>query len=106
MLNGPGAVMAEKKQAERQAAVERTRLAQEQPDHPRGDRGDERLLDEICAAIFIDAIMVKVHDGQVVNRSFYARSGEPCRGRRHPRARAGTDLCSRGVADVFFVVCG
>jgi hypothetical protein len=31
-----------------------------------------RPLDEIYAAIFIDAIVVKVHDGQVGNRPFYA----------------------------------
>ena len=34
-----------------------------------------RPLDEIYAAIFIDAIVVKVRDGQVANRPFYAAIG-------------------------------
>jgi transposase-like protein len=34
-----------------------------------------RPLDEVYAAIFIDAIMVKVRDGQVANRSVYAAIG-------------------------------
>ena len=34
-----------------------------------------RPLDEIYAAIFIDAIVVKVRDGQVGNRPFYAAIG-------------------------------
>ncbi len=34
-----------------------------------------RPLDEVYAAIFIDAIMVKVRDGQVANRPFYAAIG-------------------------------
>jgi putative transposase len=32
----------------------------------------QRPLDEIYAAVFIDAIVVKVRDGQVANRPFYA----------------------------------
>jgi transposase-like protein len=44
-----------------------------------------RPLDEIYAAIFIDAIVVKVRDGQVANRPFYAAiGGEFGRGARHP----------------------
>jgi putative transposase len=35
----------------------------------------QRPLDEVYAAIFIDAIMVKVRDGQVSNRPFYAAIG-------------------------------
>ena len=31
-----------------------------------------RPLDEVYAAIFVDAVMVKVRDGQVANRPFYA----------------------------------
>ena len=34
-----------------------------------------RPLDETYAAIFIDAIVVKVRDGQVANRPFYAAIG-------------------------------
>ncbi len=34
-----------------------------------------RPLDEIYAAVFIDAIVVKVRDGQVANRPFYAVIG-------------------------------
>lgn len=34
-----------------------------------------RPLDETYAAIFIDAIVVKVRDGQVANRPFYAAVG-------------------------------
>jgi hypothetical protein len=34
-----------------------------------------RSLDEVYAAIFIDAIVVQVRDGQVANRPMYARSG-------------------------------
>ena len=34
-----------------------------------------RPLDEVYAAIFIDAIVVKVHDGQVANRPIYAAIG-------------------------------
>ena len=33
------------------------------------------LLDEVYAAVFIDAIMVKVRDGQVANRPVYAAIG-------------------------------
>jgi len=34
-----------------------------------------RALEEVYAAIFIDAIMVKVRDGQVANRPIYAAIG-------------------------------
>jgi Transposase, Mutator family len=34
-----------------------------------------RPLDEVYAAVFIDAIVVKVRDGQVANRPFYAAIG-------------------------------
>ena len=69
--------------------------------------------------MFIDAIMVKVRDGQVANRPIYAAIGVDCDGQKHPGAvgRAHgrgvakfwmsvlTDLRNRGVRDVFFVVC-
>jgi putative transposase len=78
-----------------------------------------RPLDEIYAAIFIDAIVVKVRDGQVANRPFYAAIGVSLAGERDILglwAGAGgegakfwmsglTDLRNRGVKDVFFVVC-
>jgi transposase-like protein len=76
-----------------------------------------RPLDEIYAAIFVDAIVVKVRDGQVANRPFYAAIGVTLAGERDilglwagtgGRARSSpmsvlTDLRNRGVKDVFFV---
>ena len=41
-------------------------------------------MDEIYAAIFIDAIVVKVRDGQVANRPFYAAIGVSLAGERGP----------------------
>lgn len=78
-----------------------------------------RPLDETYAAIFIDAIVVKVRDGQVANRPFYAAIGVTLAGERDILglwAGAGgegakfwmsvlTDLRNRGVKDAFFVVC-
>jgi putative transposase len=78
-----------------------------------------RPLDEIYAAVFIDAIVVKVRDGQVANRPFYAAIGVSLDGERDILGLwAGTgsegakfwmsvltDLKNRGVKDVFFVVC-
>jgi transposase-like protein len=78
-----------------------------------------RPLDETYAAIFIDAIVVKVRDGQVANRPFYAAIGVTLAGERDILglwAGAGgegakfwmsvlTDLRNRGVKDTFFVVC-
>jgi putative transposase len=80
-----------------------------------------RPLDEVYAAIFIDAIVVKVRDGQVANRPFYAAIGVTLAGERDilglwaGTAGSGegakfwmavlTDLRNRGVRDVFFVVC-
>ena len=71
------------------------------------------------AAIFIDAIVVKVRDGQVANRPFYAAIGVTLAGERDILGLwAGTggegakfwmsvltDLRNRGVNDMFFVVC-
>ena len=73
----------------------------------------------IYAAIFIDAIVVKVRDGQVANRPIYAAIGVTLGGERDILGLwAGTggegakfwmsvltDLRNRGVKDVFFVVC-
>ena len=78
-----------------------------------------RPLDEVYAAIFIDAIVVKVRDGQVANRPTYAAIGVSLDGERDILGLwAGTggegakfwmsvltDLRNRGVRDVFFVVC-
>jgi transposase-like protein len=80
-----------------------------------------RPLDEIYAAVFIDAIVVKIRDGQVANRPIYAAIGVTLAGERDilglwaGTAGSGegakfwlavlTDLRNRGVRDVFFVVC-
>ena len=41
-----------------------------------------RPLDEVYAAIFIDAIVVKIGDGQVANRPIYAAIGVSLAGER------------------------
>jgi transposase-like protein len=78
-----------------------------------------RPLETIYAAVFIDAVVIKVRDGQVANRPFYAAIGVTLDGERDILGLwAGTggegakfwmsvltDLRNRGVADVFFVVC-
>src|SRR4051812_21507871 len=78
-----------------------------------------RPLDATHAAIFIDAIVVKVRDGQVANRPFYAAIGVTLAGERDILglwAGSGgegakfwmavlTDLRNRGVRDTFFLVC-
>ena len=78
-----------------------------------------RPLDEIYAAIFIDAIVVKVRDGQVANRPFYAAIAVSLAGERDILGlwvgsggegakfwmSVLTDLRNRGIKDVFFVVC-
>ena len=78
-----------------------------------------RPLDGVYAAVFIDAIVVKVRDGQVANRPFYAAIGVTLEGERDVLGLwAGTggegakfwmsvltDLRNRGIKDVFFVVC-
>jgi putative transposase len=78
-----------------------------------------RPLDAIYAAIFVDAIVVKVRDGQVANRAIYAAIGVNLDGERDIlglwAGQGGegakfwmsvlTDLKNRGVRDAFFVVC-
>ena len=78
-----------------------------------------RPLLGVYAAIFIDAIMVKVRDGQVANRPIYAAIGVSLGGEKDVLGLwAGTggegaefwlavltDLKNRGVMDVFFLVC-
>jgi putative transposase len=79
----------------------------------------QRPLDEVYAAVFIDAIVVKVRDGQVANRPVYAAIGVTLAGEKDILglwAGAGgegakfwmsvlTDLRNRGIKDVFFVIC-
>jgi len=78
-----------------------------------------RPLDEVYAAVFIDAIVVKVRDGQVANRPVYAAIGVTLAGEKDVlglwAGQGGegakfwmsvlTDLRNRGIRDVFFVVC-
>jgi putative transposase len=78
-----------------------------------------RPLDGVYAAVFIDAIVVKVRDGQVGNRPIYAAIGVSLSGEKDVLGLwAGTggegakfwmsvltDLKNRGINDVFFLVC-
>lgn len=78
-----------------------------------------RPLDSVYAAIFIDAIVVKVRDGQVANRAFYAAIGVALDGTRDVLGIWGspggegakywlsvlTEIKNRGVTDTFFLVC-
>ena len=79
-----------------------------------------RPLESVYAAVFIDAVMVKVRDGQVRNKPIYAAIGVDLAGHKDILGMwAGdgdgesakfwyavlTDLKTRGVKDVFFVVC-
>ncbi len=79
-----------------------------------------RPLQGVYAAIFIDAIYVKVRDGQVGNQPYYAAIGVDLNGRRDVlglwAGQGGgesakfwmsvlTDIKNRGVKDVFFIVC-
>ena len=79
-----------------------------------------RPLEAVYAAVFIDAIMVKIRDGQVGNRPVYAAIGVDLDGHKDILGMwAGdgdgesakfwmavlTELKNRGVKDVFFVVC-
>jgi transposase-like protein len=78
-----------------------------------------RPLDAVYAAVFVDAIVVKVRDGQVANRPVYAAIGVSLDGERDILglwAGSGgegakfwmsvlTDIKNRGTQDVFFLVC-
>ena len=79
-----------------------------------------RPLDSVYVAIFIDAIVVKVREGQVANRPVYAVIGVTLEGRKDVLGLTmGTGggegaklpmsvlvgLKNRGVRDVFFLVC-
>jgi putative transposase len=78
-----------------------------------------RPLDQVYAAVFIDAIVVKIRDGEVANRPVYAAIGvsldgerdilglwvgTDCEGAKFWMAVL-TDIRNRGVKDVFFLVC-
>ena len=78
-----------------------------------------RPLDRVYPVVFIDAIMVKVRDGQVTNRPVYVAIGVTCNGERDILGLwAGdggegakfwlsvlTEIKNRGVQDVCIVVC-
>jgi putative transposase len=78
-----------------------------------------RPLDGVYPVVFIDAIHVKVRDGQVANRAFYTAIGVTVDGKRDilgiwasPGGEGAkfwlgvlTELRNRGVADVCIVVC-
>ena len=81
------------------------------------DEWCSRPLDRVYAAVFIDATVVKVRDGQVANRAFYVAVGVDLEGGRDvlgiwasPAAEGArywlsvlTELKNRGVDDVFFL---
>jgi len=81
-----------------------------------------RPLDPVYPVLFIDAIHVKIRDGQVANRPIYVALAVTCEGRRDilglwaGDSNSGgegakywlhvlTELKNRGVADVLMVVC-
>jgi transposase-like protein len=79
-----------------------------------------RPLDGVYPVMFIDAIRVKVRDGQVCNKAFYVAVGVTCSGERdilgvwagHDAGEGAkywltvlTELKNRGVNDVLIVVC-
>lgn len=78
-----------------------------------------RPLDAVYATVFIDAIHVKVRDGQVANRPVYAAIGVTVDGRKDVLGlwmgiggegakfwmSVLVDLKNRGIRDVFFLVC-
>lgn len=79
-----------------------------------------RPLECVYAAIFIDALVIKVRDGQVANRPFYAAIGVDLEGNKDVLGFwAGngdgesakfwfsvlTELKNRGVSDVLFLIC-
>jgi putative transposase len=79
-----------------------------------------RPLERVYAAVFIDALHVKIRDGQVGPRPVYAAIGVDLSGHRDVLGMwAGegdgesakywlsvlTELKNRGVADIFFLVC-
>jgi transposase-like protein len=79
----------------------------------------EPALDPVYPMIFIDAIHVRIRDGQVANRPIYVALAVTCEGRRDILGlwtgdggegakywlHVSTELKSRGVADVLKSVC-
>jgi putative transposase len=86
-----------------------------------GELGEwqNRPLDRVYPVIFIDAIVIKIRDGQVTNRPVYAAIGVTVDGKRDilglwigPGGEGAkywlgvlTELRNRGVEDVCIVVC-
>jgi transposase-like protein len=79
-----------------------------------------RPLDAVYPVILIDAIVVKIRDGQVANRPMYVAMGVNLNGERdvlgmsvRPTGGEGakfwagiiTDLGNRGIEDTFIVCC-
>ncbi|ADP80762.1 IS256 family transposase [Pseudofrankia inefficax] len=78
-----------------------------------------RPLDRVYPVIFVDALVVKVRDGQVVNRPFYAVVGVTVHGERDVLGlwagdggegarfwlQVFTEIKNRGVEDVCIAVC-
>ena len=79
-----------------------------------------RPLEKVYAAVFIDAIYVKIRDGQVGNRPIYAAIGVDLAGHKDILGiwagngggesakfwlQVLTELKNRGVEDIFFVIC-
>ena len=78
-----------------------------------------RPLDRVYPVVFIDALVVKVRDGQVANRAFYAAIGVTVDGKRDilglwPSSggegakywlQVLTEIKNRGTEDVCIVVC-
>jgi hypothetical protein len=78
-----------------------------------------RLLDRVNSVVFIDAIVVKIRDGQVANRPVYTAIGVTVDGKRHILGlwvgsggegakywlQVLTEIKNRGVDDVCIVVC-
>jgi putative transposase len=79
-----------------------------------------RPLERVYAAVVVDAINVKVRDGQVANRPVYAAIGVDLEGQKDILGMwfgdgggesakfwmvVLTELRNRGIADVFFLVC-
>jgi putative transposase len=78
-----------------------------------------RPLDRVYPVVFLDAIVVKVRDGQVVNRPFYVAIGVTVNGERDILGiwagdggegakfwlQVLTEIKNRGVADVCILVC-
>lgn len=78
-----------------------------------------RPLDDVLPVVFIDAIMVKVRDGQVMNKPFYVAIGVTVNGERDTLGiwarydgegakyclNVLTEIKNRGVNDVLMLVC-